>query len=455
MQAKQRINYAEASNSDSDSNMQDLRITEGESLEMISLGEYLKYDVEEDIDEEIIKWILCGRGQKGEKIGISLEEYRVKHDAYNISTDIDSVLASSDDIPVVGDIQYFPFSSMKASLQQHNHVYRLIDGERIRLSRIPNQMIGRFGDGGAYTLLEFFPGMRRKLESGRWMSSVDSEHRKYWYDGVLWPSLKRVLPVNELIHWPSSYDDARERSTIQGTFSFQWYWLQEAHVRGLSREVSRRVAALGTEGKVFDNRFYHIYCRGVKLRSMSNEGMELREGELATKLFYGVDVSRLRDSSEFLVDIGFECTPRVGIDAETTTMVWARERLGDIMVQFMPNPTQVRIDEFCSMSRACGVAAEAAENKSKGRFGVVYIQAYMNNKAPLYGRVSGSESVRFSKGMTLQLAFEGGEEYGKRIELIEAGLKRSANRGWSARLEVRLPYHQAIRTYGEMEALFR
>jgi hypothetical protein len=45
----------------------------------------------------------------------------------------------------------------------------------------------------------------------------------------------------------TSYEDAQERSTFQGTFNFQWYWMQRTHVE----ELWWRVNELGSEGQVF------------------------------------------------------------------------------------------------------------------------------------------------------------------------------------------------------------
>jgi hypothetical protein len=459
MEQRPAINYEDPSNSESDSIVRRSgRIANKTPMKMVSLREYISHDAEEDMSDKRLMWILCGVSESRQRIGVQVEEYRVRHTENSISTDIDSILISSADIPTMCDIQYFPFSSMHASLQLHNHLYHALDDETVRLSTIPNQMIGRFGDGGAYTLLEFFPNMRRKLESGRWMTTVDNGHRRRWYDEVLWPCLQQALPRHELVHWPGSYGDARERSTFQGTFNFQWYWMQQRHIQELSRKISERVEQLGLDGQVFANRFYHVFCRGVKLQSMK-QGMEelerTRVDEIAPAVLHGVDMGMMGESEDILVDIGFECLPQLPDGAEAMTMIWARDRLGELMRKFIASPTRVRNDEFCSMFCLSGVAAEAAQMGSRGRFGVVYMQAYMNTKGPLYARMSDKETVRFSKSMTLDRALNGNEEYRKRVDIIRGGLQRGSTREWSARLELRLPYHRLCRYYAEIFDIFR
>jgi hypothetical protein len=454
-----RIDYTEAANSDSDCVVQSGNIgTTSEEIEMINLDDFLEHRSDEGVDDAKIIWTLCGKSNIGQQIGIDLEEYRVSHAQYSISTDIDSVICSSAQIPTNCDIQYIPFSGMHASLQRNNHIYRIVGNERVRLSTIPNQMIGRFGDGGAYTLLEFFPNMRRKQESGWWMSSVDHQHRKYWYDQVLWPCVQQVIPRHEAVHWPASYEDARERSTFQGTFNYQWYWMQRTHVEELWRRVNERVDELGSEGQMFQCRFYHVFCRGVKLRSMRTMD-EYCRGSIEemdnTALFQGLSIDMIKRSDDFLVDIGMEYLPGTVNGQEAVTMVWARDMLYVLMRKYMGNARRVRIDEFCSLSCVAGVSAEAAEASTGVGFGVVYMQAYMNNKGPLYGQSVEGDAYRFSKSMSLERAFKGGDEYGKRMDIICDGLKRGSNREWSARLELRLPYHKLVKKYNKMVTLFR
>src|SRR5215470_223426 len=420
-----RVTYMEAPNSDTDCIISEGEIGENQTrIPKMRMIQYLQYDEEEGMDEEMVKWAICGTIGGTQRCAIDIEEYRRRGAKYSISVDIDSVLYTSENIPGWSDIQYFPFSSMRASLQLHNHVYHALDGQRVRLSTIPNQMIGRFGEGGVYSLIEFFPRMRRKMKTGKWMSSVDHQRRKFWYNDILLDCLQRVLPRHELVHWPRSYDEARERSTVQGTFQFQWYWMKSRYMAELGRAVDRRLEMIGDEGDEYRDRFYHVYCRGIKLQSMMEGGNEMEIEEL--DIMRGMEGNRMEEGEEsLLVDIGFECLPLHEASAEPKSMIWAKDHLEQLVRQFIPKPSRVRYDEFCVISRCAGVAAETTCGGDRGECGVVFMQAYMNSKSPLYGRLNDGGKVYFSKLMTLDRAYNGGEEYGRRMDTIRTGLKNA------------------------------
>jgi hypothetical protein len=432
-------NYTEAPNSDSDCmQTRGRKRKEREELEEMTLNEFLRYRGHE-MSDEVANWYLCGGEEREGLASINVEEYRVGEREIEVSMDIDSVLVSSERIPTRSDVQYFPFSSMSSSLQTHNHMYHQVDEERVRLSTIPNQMIGRFGIGGAYTLLEFFPRMREKMRTGQWRTTVAHEKRRYWYDQVLWPSIQQVLPRHQLVHWPSSYDDARERSTMHGTFNFQWYWMKGEYIGQVHEMVNSRLHMVGEAGDEYQGRFYHVFCRGVKLQSM-RVGMDAEQIQLPT----GLDMEVIGGTEQVQVDIGVEFLAK---DGRKETMVWARSELDSLMSRMMGKATRIRIDEFCTMYSLSGVAAESGIG---GERGVEYMQAYMNIKCPLYGRVREGEMMRFSKTLGMEQAFNGGEEYWRRMETLRAGFERARTREWSARLEVRVRYSELGQRIGTL-----
>ncbi|KAL1914182.1 uncharacterized protein VTP21DRAFT_9699 [Calcarisporiella thermophila] len=347
--------------------------------------------------------------------------------------DIDSILWTGQTLPVCGNLKYFPFPDRNATLRFNNHITVQIKNvkgkqEEVKLSSVPNFELGTCGDGGCVKVLIFLPLLRSK--KGRWVNYVKAKYLKRFYDKVMLPALKEVLPDNDITQFPPSYDIAQGLSCGTGGFRFSGKWIPGAYLPQIFSALRKRCEA-DAELSVFRDHFFHIYAKDLKviLRSSMDNPLELLRKELTDIDWDSIDKSKL------FLDIGVEIFPKSNSGA-ATTLLWKAEAVKEIFK--LSGMKMGTMDRWCFTSEIAGLRAEARKWIQE-QCGVIYMQAYMSEKQSLYSHDKGRGPKKFS----IQDVLNYSSKMEKSVKLMKMAWEMALTKNYGARIEYRVHYRNA------------
>ncbi|KAL1921108.1 uncharacterized protein VTP21DRAFT_10824 [Calcarisporiella thermophila] len=326
---------------------------------------------------EFLQIILSGVHQ-GAILPISFEASSLPytHSDLKSTIDIDSVLWTGDTLPVRGNLYYYPFPNRNATLRFDNSVtVEIRNGrgklERVKLSTVPDFELRVCGLHGCIKVLISFPNLRRK--KGRWVNFVDSDYYELFYDGLILPVLKKILPENDFTRFPSSYRVAQGLSCGKGGFHFSGKWIASQYVAKVF-SASRKRCESNEHFSVFLGFFYHIYAKGLKMihRPSKEHPLDLLRAQLRD-----IDWDKI-DMSNLYLDPNVEIFPKKqqkrGV---SSTLPWKAASVKEMFRRSGMKAGQV--DRWCYTSEVARMRGEARKVVEQ-QYGLLKMQFYMNEK---------------------------------------------------------------------------
>jgi len=185
--------------------------------------------------------------------------------------DFDSFLLNTTDLSIIErPIQFFCFTNRMWNLDHHNHEYWNIEDnnniiKKVKLVNIPHFQLGQFGELGLFKILIFFPKMY--TFGSRKKTFLTDENLASWYDDIFFPSLisQQHSTPDIIHHYPSTFKAYKLKSKKDsGYFFHHAYGLSPAILMNITNSMRSKISSNINLSK-FDNFFFHIYAKNLKL----------------------------------------------------------------------------------------------------------------------------------------------------------------------------------------------
>ncbi|KAL1914110.1 uncharacterized protein VTP21DRAFT_1108, partial [Calcarisporiella thermophila] len=385
---------------------------------------------------ERLQFIVSGCHQQT-VLPISFEASSMKYTQRELEStiDVDSVMWTGPKLPLSGNFKYYPFPNRFATLNIDNHLsVECLNSqgklERMKLFTIPNFEIGTCGQSACIRVMIFFPGLRRK-KGRRWINYVKSSEMEQFYDELMLPILKQILPQNDASQFPAFYRVAQELSKApRGHFHYRSKWIHHHYLSEIFSQL-RQKCETDEKFSAFKGFFFHFYGKDLKLVHRSSVGDPL---SLLQEQIPEIDWAAIEKGSLF-VDIGVEIFPRQN-QKGWWTLLWRTEALKEIFKR--SGICKGLVDQWCYSAEIAGMRGEARKAVQE-KVGLVFMQAYMGEEQGLYTFDSSTGPKKF----TAQDVLENSALLRRSIELMREvwGEARSMHHG--VRIEYRIDMHNA------------
>ncbi|CAG8765601.1 677_t:CDS:1, partial [Cetraspora pellucida] len=256
-----------------------------------------------------------------------------------------------------------------------------------------------------------------------------------WYDQIFLPSLKEInCPIDILHHYPPTFKAYYLKSKKDnGTCFNSPYPLPQIYLSSLSNTINTKINSTPHLSK-FQNYFYHIYSKNIKLYTKFNNLIDIYDIPLSF-IYSNFSLINTSWKENAKIDLGIEFIPN---DISSfNSIYWSRNSVINLLqgigVTFSTNISTSRIDHWAHTYDISGAAGEA---KTTGyQNGIYYAQAYHIEKEPfssltatLLAKLNENDAIRYPQKIQ--------EACNSSISI----LNEITNTNYGARLEYRIKF---------------
>ncbi len=260
------------------------------------------------------KFITSNELSTGKSFRLSLNDCPEDlYSEFRMTKDIDSILYTSDDLPIVADLTIYRTDTFQGTLKSGNHCHIKTfmnlyhKNKSISIARIPNAEFACFGPNSIYRVNIFFPNMTN-ADNG---NNVPYALYKVFYDKYVREALMSSgnFDRDEGYFWLSTYRLTMEvHRDAQGRIRPNTRVLRKNLVNQFVTRLRELVNIYPDpdNGDVIKNFFFHIHAKNLKYQMpLRVDDFDWIKHEYLNNIF---DFERIR-LNDFFVDIGYNVIP--------------------------------------------------------------------------------------------------------------------------------------------------
>lgn len=352
----------------------------------------------------------------------------------SVSVDIDSVLGTCAEIPVLDDFKIYPFPSRDATINKNNYMR----WEGRLLVTIPNLHFADTGVNAMFKVHIFFPNLETTMVKGRWRNFMRRDEYQTFYDYVVRVAILDVLPSSVHHNYPISYVIEEFNSRIySGEFRSTGRNIIAKHVPKLLTRM-REIVEENDLLEEYRGFFYHIHTKGQKMILKNTMGDPL---ELLNREYRSFDWDVLNLNGELHLDIGIEILPNAKSGSDKYTLLWSQK----FCSEYLRSLGMIKIQEQ-PWSFTNDIGGSTGEQGTSAIRSVRYIQMYMTEKNPLYTFKKGGV-----RNLTPQDVMTSSSRYLETVNHIRECWHLCENQNFGVRLEWRCQYDSARDTLNTID----
>jgi hypothetical protein len=383
----------------------------------------------------------------GRKFWVNLEEYlETQERPVEKTGDIDSFMYTSDDVPILGDINliefpdmhscltknYIPFIPTTESIFEIQNCLGTSNLNHLYLHQLPNFKLGSFGENSLFQIHVVFPQLRR-FTKNRWVNIVKEEQIKTFYNNIVIPSLREAVPKEYNQHYSLTYEQAMAKArNMNGSFSF----LSKA----LSKKYHKRFFALVKEKSINDSAIkgvlFHLHAKAMKL--LTKQVVENSPADLLRRKYTILDWDNMQLENLF-IDFGVEYFS----SGTKETLIWNMEFVKHIF-QHRLKTRKPNLHHWCQFANSGGANSHQLTQNSDFD-NLLYVQMYMNEKEIFY--TFGKRSVFDFSPYDIMVNNSSKIKPCLTYFLKTLNAAKSRDTNYSARIEYRIPFSELRTDY--------